>query len=90
VFVRGLRGGISILCLFERIALGYLVLIVQPKQQQPYFQTMQTTDYSKYEYGNVTMRVHLVSLKVFVFDVCHLFNDGVGLGNMVRKSFGIS
>jgi hypothetical protein len=59
------------------IALRGLVLIVQPIQQQPYLQTMQTMDYSGYTTGNITMRVNLVNLAVLVVELWHLFNDAV-------------
>jgi hypothetical protein len=63
------------------IALGYLVLIVQPMQQQIYSQTMHTSEYYGYgdgKGGNVTMQVTSVNLEVLVFELWHSFNDGVG------------
>jgi hypothetical protein len=77
VVVRGLRSGISILCLLGMIALGFLVLIVQPMQQQLYVQPMRINIYPVDMSENVTMRVDLVSLEVFVFEFWHVFNDVV-------------
>jgi hypothetical protein len=82
VVVRGLRAGISILCLLGMIALGYLVLIIQPMQQQLYSQTTHTSDYSGYADGNVTMRVTPVNLEVWVIELWPSFNDAVGYRQM--------
>jgi hypothetical protein len=60
-FVRGLRGGISILCLLAMLIFGYVILSTQPITPQVFLQTMETT-----EYGcggeNVSVAVRLVSL----------------------------
>jgi hypothetical protein len=68
VFVRGLRVGISILCVLAMVALAVQVLILQPTQQEAVFQNTQTSepsgDGSWSE--NVTMHLKLVSLAVLV------------------------
>ncbi|KAF7783420.1 hypothetical protein Agabi119p4_1444 [Agaricus bisporus var. burnettii] len=40
MFIRGIRGVISIICLLAMITLGYIVLVVQPTQKQLYLQTL--------------------------------------------------
>lgn len=68
MFIRGIRGVISILCLLAMITLGYVVLVVQPTQKQLYLQTLWYPYSIRYLTGtNVTVQVALALVGLLTY-----------------------
>ncbi|XP_006457527.1 hypothetical protein AGABI2DRAFT_123388 [Agaricus bisporus var. bisporus H97] len=76
MFIRGIRGVISILCLLAMITLGYIVLVVQPTQQQLYLQTLW------YPYALEGLRNPNLTVQVALALPVKAFMKGINLGTI--------